>query len=110
MKGMSLLPLFAGCACILLSACASGSAQEYRNARAAAACIDNTDEAERKTCHDAELAAMNALERQEQQERQNTVLESERREALREAYGIPKKYTRDTVSGGMIIPGERKNP
>lgn len=86
-----------------LSACVT-SAPEEREARAALACLDKPTEQERMKCRDTELADMTELERERYYKQATAVNERERREAIRQAYGIPKKIFRH--NRGIPLPGE----
>lgn len=88
-------------------ACTSMNNQEDMQVRAAAKCINLETEDARKTCMDTELAAMTALEREEQQEYKDAQLDRERREALRQAYGVPKSAARESYDNGLGVPGGR---
>ena len=86
-----------------LSACVT-SGQEEMEARAAAACVAKSTEEERMKCRDTELAAMTALERDEIRDHAEAVSARERREAIGQAYGLPKKVNRQNRS--VPLPGE----
>ncbi len=105
---MKMLPISVlALATLALPACVT-SGQEEMEARAAVACAGKPTEEERMKCRDTELAAMTALEREAALRDQQELQERERREALREAYGIPKKATRP--DGGTLMPGQGQNP
>lgn len=88
-----------------LAGCASISAKEEVRNKVAAACADKPNESARERCVDNELAMMTAADRAVQRSRYQQQLDRENREALRQAYGVPREYSRESYDNGLRIPG-----
>lgn len=92
-------------ATLSLAGCASISAKEDVRNKVAAACADQPDDLTRERCIDDELAMMTAADRSAQRSRYQQQLDRENREALRQAYGVPREYSRESYDNGLRIPG-----
>lgn len=97
--------ILAVAATLSLAGCASISAKEDVRNKVAAACMDEQDDSARERCMDEELAMMTAADRSAQRSNHQAQLDRENREALRQAYGIPREHSRESYDNGLRIPG-----